>query len=88
MVEDVLTGQLFLLVFQYGVIMTNDIARTYLNLNMLGIACTYLNLNMSDITLSFRFTPPLDVHFKPSIINHRTTSRWHSYDSPTLVLSV
>ena len=56
--------------------------------NMLGIACTYLNLNMSDITLSFRFTPPLDVHFKPSIINHRTTSRWHSYDSPTLVLSV
>jgi hypothetical protein len=54
--------------------MTNDIARTYLNLNMLGIACTYLNLNMPDITLSFRFTPPLDVHFKPSIINHRTTS--------------
>ncbi len=36
MVEDVLTGQLFLLVFQYGVIMTNDIACTYLNLNMYG----------------------------------------------------
>ena len=56
-VEDVLSGQVFLLEFQCH--MTNDIARTYLNLNMYGHSLYIFKFKYvrHDIVVSFH-TPP------------------------------